>query len=175
MMKQILKAGPNQMETLRRLRTEAAAIDKDVTVRSERIRQTRDFRIRFWFREKRWNSDSLHHSIRIHHTQARAATKRAEWHVRRSALAHLLRPRKTRHQRQHFCAKSLAICTISRDGVPKLTNLTSSPELDIIASARRIAALIHSASLPKASPPSSVSRTTRCPNARDVAVSRHPT
>ncbi len=52
MMKQILKAGPNQMETLRRLRTEAAVIDKDVTVRSERIRQTRDFRIRFWFREK---------------------------------------------------------------------------------------------------------------------------
>jgi hypothetical protein len=52
MMKQILKAGPNQMETLRRLRTEAAQIDKDVTVRSERIRQTRDFRIRFWFREK---------------------------------------------------------------------------------------------------------------------------
>jgi hypothetical protein len=52
MMKQILKAGPNQMETLRRLRTEAAAIDKDVTVRSERIRQTRDFRIRFRFREK---------------------------------------------------------------------------------------------------------------------------
>jgi hypothetical protein len=52
MMKQILKAGPNQMETLQRLRTEAAAIDKDVTVRSERIRQTRDFRIRFWFREK---------------------------------------------------------------------------------------------------------------------------
>jgi hypothetical protein len=52
MMKQILKAGPNQMETLRRLRTEAATIDKDVTVRSERIRQTRDFRIRFWFREK---------------------------------------------------------------------------------------------------------------------------
>ena len=50
MMKQILKAGPNQIETLRRLRTEAAAIDKDVTVRSERIRQTRDFRIRFWFR-----------------------------------------------------------------------------------------------------------------------------
>ena len=41
-----------RMETLRRLRTEAAAIDKDVTVRSERIRQTRDFRIRFWFREK---------------------------------------------------------------------------------------------------------------------------
>ena len=38
MMKQILKAGPNQTETLRRLRTEAAAIDKDVTVRSERIR-----------------------------------------------------------------------------------------------------------------------------------------
>jgi len=52
MMKQILKAGPNQMETLRRLRTEAAAIDKDVMVRSERIRQTRNFRIRFWFREK---------------------------------------------------------------------------------------------------------------------------
>ena len=78
--------------------------------------------------KKRWNSDSLHHSIRIHHTQARAATKRAEWDVRRSALVHLLRPRKTRHQRQHFCAKSLAICTISRDGVPKLTNLTSSPE-----------------------------------------------
>ena len=52
MMKQILKAGPNQMETLRRLRTEAAAIDKDVTVHSDRIRQTRDFRIRFWFREK---------------------------------------------------------------------------------------------------------------------------
>jgi len=49
MMKQILKASPNQMETLRRLRTDAAAIDKDVTVRSERIRQTRDFRIRFWF------------------------------------------------------------------------------------------------------------------------------
>ena len=52
MMKQILKTGPNQMETLRRLRTEAAAIDKDVKVRSERIRQTRDFRVRFWFREK---------------------------------------------------------------------------------------------------------------------------
>src|SRR6478609_6258529 len=52
MMKQILKAGPNQMETLRRLRTDAAAIDKDVTLRSERIRQTSDFRIRFWFREK---------------------------------------------------------------------------------------------------------------------------
>lgn len=52
MMKKILKAGPNQMETLRRLRTEAAAIDKDVTVRSERIRQTRDFRVRCWFREK---------------------------------------------------------------------------------------------------------------------------
>ena len=52
MMKQILRAGPNQMETLRRLRTEAAAIDKDVTIRSERIRQTRDFRVRFWFREK---------------------------------------------------------------------------------------------------------------------------
>ena len=52
MMKHILKAGPNQMEILRRLRTEAAAIDKDVTVRSERIRQTRDFRIRFWFSEK---------------------------------------------------------------------------------------------------------------------------
>jgi hypothetical protein len=52
MMKQILKAGPNQMETLRRLRTAAEAIDKDVKVRSERIRQTKDFRIRFWFREK---------------------------------------------------------------------------------------------------------------------------
>jgi hypothetical protein len=52
MMKQILKAGPNQMETLRRLRTAAEAIDKDVTVRSERIRQTKDFRIRFRFREK---------------------------------------------------------------------------------------------------------------------------
>ena len=52
MMKQILKAGPNQMETLRRLRTEAAAVDKDVTVHSDRIRQTRDIRIRFWFREK---------------------------------------------------------------------------------------------------------------------------
>ena len=52
MMKQILKAGPNQMETLRRLRTEAAAIDKDVTVRSERIRQTRDFGIRFRFQNK---------------------------------------------------------------------------------------------------------------------------
>ena len=52
MMKQILKAAPNQMERLRRLRTEAAAIDKDVTVRSERIRQTGDFRIHFWFREK---------------------------------------------------------------------------------------------------------------------------
>jgi hypothetical protein len=52
MMKQILKAGPNQMETLRRLGTEAAALDKDVTVRSERIRQTRDFRILVWFREK---------------------------------------------------------------------------------------------------------------------------
>src|SRR5258707_10445129 len=85
MMKQILKAGPNQMETLRRLGTEAAAIDKDLTVRSERIRQTRDFRIRFWFRKKTMERGSLHHSIRIHHTQARAATKRAEWHVRRSA------------------------------------------------------------------------------------------
>ena len=52
-MKQILKAVPNQMETLRRLRTDAVAIDKDVTIRSERIRQTRDFRIRFWFREKK--------------------------------------------------------------------------------------------------------------------------
>jgi hypothetical protein len=52
MMKRILKAGPNQMETLRRLRAEAAAVDKDVTIRSERIRQTRDFRVRFWFREK---------------------------------------------------------------------------------------------------------------------------
>ena len=52
MMKLILKAGPNQMEALRRLRTEAAAIDKDVTVHSDRIRQTRDIRIRFWFREK---------------------------------------------------------------------------------------------------------------------------
>jgi hypothetical protein len=51
MMKQILKTGPNQMGTIRRLRTEAAAIDQDVTVRSERIK-TRDFRIRFWFREK---------------------------------------------------------------------------------------------------------------------------
>jgi hypothetical protein len=40
MMKQILKAGPNQMETLRRLRTEVAAIEKDVTVRSERIRRS---------------------------------------------------------------------------------------------------------------------------------------
>jgi hypothetical protein len=53
MMKQILRAGPNQMETLRRLRTDAAAIDNDVTFRSERIGQTRDFRIRFWFREKK--------------------------------------------------------------------------------------------------------------------------
>ena len=53
MMKQILKAVPNQMETLRRLRTDAVAIDKDVTIRSEQIRQTRDFRIRFWFREKK--------------------------------------------------------------------------------------------------------------------------
>jgi hypothetical protein len=52
MMKQILRAGPNQMETLRRLSTDAAAIDKDVRIRSERIRQTRDFRVRFWFREK---------------------------------------------------------------------------------------------------------------------------
>ena len=52
MMKLILKVGPNQMEALRRLRTEAAAIDKDVTVHSDRIRQTRDIRIRFWFREK---------------------------------------------------------------------------------------------------------------------------
>jgi hypothetical protein len=52
MMKRILKAGTNQMETLRRLTTEAAAIDKDATIRSERIRQTTDFRIRFWFREK---------------------------------------------------------------------------------------------------------------------------
>ena len=39
-MKQIVRAGPNQMETLRRLKTAAEAIDKDVTVRSERIRQT---------------------------------------------------------------------------------------------------------------------------------------
>jgi hypothetical protein len=51
-MKLVLRAGPNQMETLRRLRTAAEAIDKDVTVRSERIRQTRDFRVRLWFREK---------------------------------------------------------------------------------------------------------------------------
>jgi hypothetical protein len=75
MMKQILKAGPNQMETLRRLRTEAEAIDKDVTVRSERIRQTRDFRVRFWFR--------------MHRTQARAAIKRTEWHVRRVATGRI--------------------------------------------------------------------------------------
>ena len=81
MMKQILKAGPNQMETLRRLRTEAAAIDKDVTVRSERSASG--------FVKKRWHRNSLHHSIRIHHTQARAATTRAEWHVRRSPLAQL--------------------------------------------------------------------------------------
>jgi hypothetical protein len=51
-MKQIVRAGPNQMETLRRLKTAAEVIDKDATVRSERIRQTRDFRIRFRFREK---------------------------------------------------------------------------------------------------------------------------
>ena len=51
-MKKILKAGPNQMETLRRLRADAAAIDKDVRIRSDRIRQTRDFYIRFRFREK---------------------------------------------------------------------------------------------------------------------------
>jgi uncharacterized protein YpiB (UPF0302 family) len=63
MMKQILNAGPNQMETLRRLRTEAAAIDKDVTVHSCRIRQTRDIRIRLWFREKTMQQEfaaSLH-------------------------------------------------------------------------------------------------------------------
>jgi hypothetical protein len=53
MMKKILRAGPNQMETLRRLRTDAAAIDKDVRISSERIRQTGDFRIRFKFREKK--------------------------------------------------------------------------------------------------------------------------
>jgi hypothetical protein len=51
-MKQIVRAGPNQMETLRRLKTAAEAIDKDVTVRSERIRQTKNFRMRFRFREK---------------------------------------------------------------------------------------------------------------------------
>ena len=51
-MKKILKAGPNQMETLQRLRADAVAIDKDVRICSDRIRQTRDFRIRFWFREK---------------------------------------------------------------------------------------------------------------------------
>ena len=51
-MKQIVRAGPNEMETLRRLKTAAEVIDKDATVRSERIRQTRDFRIRFRFREK---------------------------------------------------------------------------------------------------------------------------
>ena len=88
MMKQILKAGPNQMETLRRLRTDAAAIDKDVTIRSERIRQTRDFRIRFWFREKKMEQNSLHHSIWIRHPQARA-TRRAEWHASAPASAFL--------------------------------------------------------------------------------------
>jgi hypothetical protein len=64
MMKQILKAGPNQMETLRRLRADAAAIDKDVTIRSDRIRQTRNFRIRFWFREKTMEQKfaASHHS-----------------------------------------------------------------------------------------------------------------
>jgi hypothetical protein len=51
-MKQIVRTGPNQMETLRRLKTAAEAIDKDVTVRSERIRQTKNFRMRFRFREK---------------------------------------------------------------------------------------------------------------------------
>ena len=51
-MKLVLRAGPNQMETLRRLRMAAEAIDKDVTVRSERIGQTRDFRVSLWFREK---------------------------------------------------------------------------------------------------------------------------
>jgi hypothetical protein len=35
MMKRILKAGPNQMETLRQLRTEAAAIDKDAKQNSQ--------------------------------------------------------------------------------------------------------------------------------------------
>jgi hypothetical protein len=52
MMKKILKAGPNQMETLRRLRADAAAIDKEVRICSDRIRQTGDFYIRLRFREK---------------------------------------------------------------------------------------------------------------------------
>jgi len=39
------------------------------------------------FVKKRWNRDSLHHSIRIHRTQARAATKRAEWARQRVSLA----------------------------------------------------------------------------------------
>jgi hypothetical protein len=68
MMKKILRAGPNQMETLRRLRADAATIDKDVRISSERIRQTSDFRIRFRFREKKMeqtfatsqNSDPSH-------------------------------------------------------------------------------------------------------------------
>jgi hypothetical protein len=51
-MKQIVRAGPQQMETLRRLKIAAEAIDKDVTVHSERIRQTKDFRSRFRFQKK---------------------------------------------------------------------------------------------------------------------------
>ena len=62
-MKQTVRAGPHQMETLRRLKTAAEAIDKDVSVRSERIRQTTDFRIRFRFQKKTMEQEfaaSLH-------------------------------------------------------------------------------------------------------------------
>ena len=72
------------METLRRLRMAAEAIDKDVTVRSERIGQTRDFRVSLWFREKAMEQGFI---AWIHHPPARAATKRAECHVIRSAPA----------------------------------------------------------------------------------------
>jgi hypothetical protein len=54
MIKQILKAGPNQMETLRRLRTEAAAIDKDVTVRLVIVDVTRDQNVRSAMRARQY-------------------------------------------------------------------------------------------------------------------------
>jgi hypothetical protein len=77
MMKKIVKAGPNQMETLRRLRADAAAIDKGVRIRSDRIRQTSDFRVRFWFSEKKMEQTfaTSQHSDPSH---SGATTERAE-------------------------------------------------------------------------------------------------
>ena len=68
MMKLILKAGPNQMETLRQLRADAAAIDKDVTVHSDQLDRRVIFVSASGSVKKRCNRNSLHHRIRIHRT-----------------------------------------------------------------------------------------------------------